>query len=111
MIRPILRRSGPDAKIIPIRAFIVILIGAFKADLFRTNFWGGKGMSETGLFEQVHATMLEAVVGPWGSIFVSFGLIVSVLGAYLAWSLICIKELAPSRAMPCQCSQPDAACV
>jgi arginine:ornithine antiporter/lysine permease len=39
------------------------------------------------------ASVLEAVVGPWGAIFVSVGLIVSVLGAYLAWSLICIEVL------------------
>jgi arginine:ornithine antiporter/lysine permease len=148
------------AKIIPILVFIVILVGAFKADLFRANFWGGEGMS-AGLFEQVRATMLatvfvfigiegasvysryarkrsdvgvattlgfvgvlslmvlvtllpyavleraeigamrqpsmasvlQAVVGPWGSVFVSAGLIVSVLGAYLAWSLICVEVL------------------
>jgi arginine:ornithine antiporter/lysine permease len=34
------------------------------------------------------AGVLEAVVGPWGAKFVSVGLIVSVLGAYLAWSLL-----------------------
>jgi arginine:ornithine antiporter / lysine permease len=34
------------------------------------------------------AGVLEAVVGPWGAKFVSAGLIVSVLGAYLAWSLL-----------------------
>jgi arginine:ornithine antiporter / lysine permease len=149
------------AKIVPILVFIVILIFAFKADLFRANFWGGKGMAVAGLFEQVRATMLvtvfvflgiegasvysryakersdvgvatilgfigvlcllvlvtllpyavleradiagmrqpsmatvlEAVVGHWGAIFVSMGLIVSVLGAYLAWSLICAEVL------------------
>ena len=32
--------------------------------------------------------VLEAVVGQWGAVFVSLGLLVSVLGAYLAWSLI-----------------------
>ncbi|MDW6023130.1 basic amino acid/polyamine antiporter [Mesorhizobium sp. BAC0120] len=148
------------AKVIPILVFIVILVGAFKAGLFRDNFWGGEGMSAS-LSEQVRATMmatvfvfigiegasvysryarkrsdvgvattlgfigvlclmvlvtllpyavleraeigamrqpsmasvLEAVVGPWGSIFVSVGLIVSVLGAYLAWSLICVEVL------------------
>ena len=37
------------------------------------------------------ATVLEAVVGHWGAVFVSLGLIVSVLGAYLAWSLICAE--------------------
>jgi arginine:ornithine antiporter / lysine permease len=149
------------AKIVPILVFILILILAFKADLFRANFWGGEGMPETSLFEQVRATMLvtvfvfigvegasvysryarkrsdvglatmlgfvgvlglmvlvtllcyavltrqdlagmrqpsmasvlQAVVGPWGSVFVSVGLIISVLGAYLAWSLICAEVL------------------
>jgi arginine:ornithine antiporter/lysine permease len=149
------------AKIVPILVFIVILIGAFQADLFGANFWGGEGMPDKGLFDQVRATMLvtvfvflgiegasvysryakershvgvatvlgfllvttlmvlvsllpyavmaraeiagmrqpsmatvlEAVVGPWGAVFVSAGLIVSVLGAYLAWSLICAEVL------------------
>ena len=31
--------------------------------------------------------------GPWGAIFVSVGLIVSVLGAYLAWALICAEVM------------------
>jgi arginine:ornithine antiporter / lysine permease len=148
------------AKIVPILVFILILIFAFKGDLFRANFWGGKGMT-AGLFDQIRATMLvtvfvflgiegasvysryakersdvgvatilgfagvlcllvlvtllpyalleradiagmrqpsmatvlEAVVGHWGAVFVSLGLIVSVLGAYLAWSLICAEVL------------------
>lgn len=49
------------------------------------------------------AAVLEAVVGPWGAIFVSAGLIISVLGAYLAWSLICAEVLfaaAKTRDMP-----------
>jgi arginine:ornithine antiporter / lysine permease len=33
------------------------------------------------------------VVGHWGAVFVSIGLLVSVLGAYLAWSLICAEVL------------------
>jgi arginine:ornithine antiporter/lysine permease len=139
----------------------VILIFAFKADLFSANFWGGEGYADKSLFEQVRATMLvtvfvflgiegasvysryaqkrshvgiatilgfvgvtslmvlvtllpyavlaradiagirqpsmagvlEAVVGHWGAIFISVGLLVSVLGAYLAWSLICAEVL------------------
>ena len=39
------------------------------------------------------ATVLEAVVGHWGAVFVSVGLLISVLGAYLAWSLICAEVL------------------
>jgi arginine:ornithine antiporter/lysine permease len=159
------------AKIVPILVFIAILIGAFNADLFSANFWGGVGMPETSLFAQVRATMLvtvfvfigiegasvysryaqkrsdvgvatilgfigvtglmvlvtllpyavlpraeiaemrqpsmatvfEAVVGHWGAVFVSVGLMVSVLGAYLAWSLICAEVLfaaAKSQDMP-----------
>jgi arginine:ornithine antiporter / lysine permease len=39
------------------------------------------------------AAVLEAVVGHWGAVFISIGLLVSVLGAYLAWSLICAEVL------------------
>lgn len=49
------------------------------------------------------ASALQAVVGPWGSVFVSIGVLVSVLGAYLAWSLICAEVLfaaAKSSDMP-----------
>jgi arginine:ornithine antiporter/lysine permease len=147
------------AKIVPILVFIVLLILAFKLDLFSYNLYGGD--LTTGVFDQVRATMLvtvfvflgiegasvysrfakersdvgratifgfivvttlmvlvtllpyavmqradiagmrqpsmatvlEAVVGHWGAVFVSIGLLVSVLGAYLAWSLICAEVL------------------
>jgi len=49
------------------------------------------------------AGALEAVVGPWGAVFISIGVLVSVLGAYLAWSLICAEVLfaaAKSADMP-----------
>ncbi len=148
------------AKVIPILVFIVILIFAFKADMFRLNIQSAS-VDAGGIVEQVRATMLvtvfvfigiegasvysryakkredvgyatiagfagvtglmvlvsmlpfavlprgdvggmrqpsmaavlESVVGPWGGIFVSIGLIVSVLGAYLAWSLICAEVM------------------
>jgi arginine:ornithine antiporter/lysine permease len=157
------------AKIIPILVFIVLLIFAFKMELFSFNLYGGD--LTNGLFEQVKATMLvtvfvfigiegasvysrfakerkdvgwativgfvgvtglmvmvtllpyavlqradiaglrqpsmagvlESVVGPWGSVFVSVGLLVSVLGAYLAWALICAEVMfaaAKSKDMP-----------
>jgi arginine:ornithine antiporter/lysine permease len=159
------------AKIVPILVFIAILIGVFKSDLFRANFWGGEGMPAASLFHQVRSTMLvtvfvfigiegasnysryarkrsdvgnativgfigvtclmvlvsvlpyavlkradiagirqpsmaavlETVVGHWGAVFVSVGLIVSVLGAYLAWSLMCAEVLytaAKTKDMP-----------
>ncbi len=37
--------------------------------------------------------VLEAAYGTWGSVFVSVGLIVSVLGAYLAWTLMAAEVL------------------
>src|SRR5215467_12286804 len=156
------------AKIVPLILFIIILIFAFKLDLFTSNFYGG-GLG--GIVEQVRATMLvtvfvfigiegasvysryakeradvgtatilgfvgvtslmvlvtmlpyaalarpeiaamrqpsmagvlEAVVGHWGAVFISIGLIVSVLGAYLAWSLIAAEVLysaAKTKDMP-----------
>lgn len=39
------------------------------------------------------AGVLEAVVGPWGAIFVSLGLLISVLGAYLSWVLLAAEIL------------------
>ena len=157
------------AKIVPILTFIVILVFAFKLDLFSYNLYGGD--LTAGIFEQVRATMLvtvfvflgiegasvysrfarkrsdvgratilgfvivtslmvlvtllpyavlqradiagmrqpsmaqvlEAVVGHWGAVFISVGLLVSVQGAYLAWSLICAEVLftaAKTKDMP-----------
>ncbi len=39
------------------------------------------------------AGVLEAGVGTWGLVFVSAGLIISVMGAYLAWSLMSAEVL------------------
>lgn len=188
------------AKILPIIIFIVVLVFAFKGDLFMLNFWGApevaslasvgdlSHLNEYGyaghaalaiaptvesesLFSQVRSTMLvtvfvflgiegasvysryakershvgiatvmgfigvlcllvlitmlsygvmlrpdlaalrqpsmagvlEAIVGRWGAIFISIGLIVSVLGAYLSWSLLAAEVLysaAKSKSMP-----------
>ncbi|MCF3934110.1 basic amino acid/polyamine antiporter [Acuticoccus sp. M5D2P5] len=49
------------------------------------------------------AGALELVVGHWGAVFISIGVLISVLGAYLAWSLICAEVLfaaAKSKDMP-----------
>ncbi|MYW66711.1 amino acid permease [Streptomyces sp. SID8379] len=39
------------------------------------------------------AGVLEEAVGTWGQVFVSVGLIISVLGAYLAWTLMAAEVL------------------
>lgn len=41
-----------------------------------------------GLLQPSVGGVLEAAVGPWGGTFIRIGLIVSVLGAYLAWQLL-----------------------
>ncbi|CND20454.1 arginine/ornithine antiporter [Yersinia frederiksenii] len=49
------------------------------------------------------AGVLEAIVGRWGAIFISVGLIISVMGAYLSWSLLAAEVLfsaAKSNSMP-----------
>ncbi|WON78621.1 amino acid permease [Serratia sp. UGAL515B_01] len=186
------------AKILPIILFVIVLIFAFKADVFALNFWGAPHVAASvgdlshlndygyvghaaaaivptaepeSLFSQVRSTMLvtvfvflgiegasvysryakdrkhvgiatvmgfigvlcllvlitmlsygvmlrpdlaalrqpsmagvlEAIVGRWGAIFISVGLIVSVLGAYLSWSLLAAEVLfsaAKSEIMP-----------
>ena len=49
------------------------------------------------------AGALEVVVGRWGNVFVSIGLLISVLGAYLAWTLFAAEVpfmAAKSNLMP-----------
>jgi arginine:ornithine antiporter/lysine permease len=58
------------------------------------------------------AGVLAAAVGPWGAWFVSIGLVVSVLGAYLAWSLMAAEVLfvaAKDNDMPRFLSRSNAA--
>ena len=39
------------------------------------------------------ASVLESIVGHWGSIFIRVGVVLSVLGAYLAWTLMAAEIL------------------
>ena len=56
-----------------------------------------------GMTQPSMAGVLAAVVGPWGAVFISVGVLVSVLGAYLAWLLICAEVMfaaAKNKDMP-----------
>ncbi len=56
-----------------------------------------------GVTQPSMAAVLESVVGPWGSVLIRVGVIVSVLGAYLAWTLMAAEVLfipAKSEDMP-----------
>ncbi len=39
------------------------------------------------------ATVFESIVGNWGEIFIKIGVVISVLGAYLAWTLMACEVL------------------
>jgi len=57
------------------------------------------------------AGVLEAAVGGWGGVLVSVGLVVSVLGAYLAWTLMAAEVLlvaARDGDLPRFLARPDA---
>ncbi|MDF1632923.1 basic amino acid/polyamine antiporter [Mycoplana sp. MJR14] len=47
----------------------------------------------TALRNPSMAGVLEAVVGPWGAVFVSIGLLISVAGAYISWVLLAAEIL------------------
>jgi arginine:ornithine antiporter / lysine permease len=46
-----------------------------------------------GVSQPSMASVLESIVGPWGSIFIRVGVVVSVLGTYLAWTLMAAEAL------------------
>lgn len=46
-----------------------------------------------GVDQPSMAAVLESIVGTWGSILIRVGVIVSVLGAYLAWTLMAAEVL------------------
>jgi arginine:ornithine antiporter/lysine permease len=39
------------------------------------------------------AGVMEAIVGPWGRVFISVGLLISIAGNYLSWSLLAAEVL------------------
>jgi arginine:ornithine antiporter / lysine permease len=159
------------AKIVPILLFIIIVVFAFKADVFAQNFWGGEDATFASVSSQVRNTMLvtvfvfvgiegasvysryaknrddvgiatitgflgvlcllvfvtmlsygilpraelaalakpsmagvlETIVGHWGKVFISVGLLISVLGNYLSWSLLAaevVHSAAVNHTMP-----------
>ncbi len=46
-----------------------------------------------GVVQPSMASVLESIVGPWGSVFIRVGVVLSVLGAYLAWTLMSAEIL------------------
>jgi arginine:ornithine antiporter/lysine permease len=167
------------AKTVPIGIFIVIVIIAFRGELFALNVWGGEEPGLSTVARQVRDTMLltvfvfvgiegasvysryakdrndvgiatvlgflgvlcllmlvtllsygvlpraelaalanpsmggvmAAVVGPWGLVFIGAGLILSVAGNYLSWTLLAAEVLhsaAKNDTMPLLLGQENA---
>ena len=159
------------AKTVPIGIFIVVVIFAFRSELFALNLWGGEEPGLSTVARQARDTMLltvfvfvgiegasvysryakdrndvgiatvlgflgvlcllmlvtllsygilpraelaalpnpsmagvmAAIVGPWGLVFISAGLVLSVAGNYLSWTLLAAEVLhsaAQNRTMP-----------
>lgn len=64
--------------------------------LVMVNIFSLGVMSQMQLSELTNPSMayvLEYAVGPWGAKFISVGLIISVVGALLAWTLFCAEVL------------------
>ena len=167
------------AKTVPIGTFIVVVIFAFRSELFTLNLWGGEEPGLSTVARQARDTMLltvfvfvgiegasvysryakhrndvgiatvmgflgvlcllmlvtllsygilprtelaalpnpsmagvlEAIVGPWGRVFISLGLILSVAGNYLSWTLLAAEVLhsaAQSQTMPARLGAENA---
>ena len=147
------------AKVVPLLLFVLILLLAFKLDIFTADIWGLKNPDLGSVMNQVRnmmlvtvwvfigiegasifsaraekrsdvgkatvlgfvivllflvlvnvlslgvmtqpelaklqnpsmAAVLEYVVGPWGAVLISVGLIISLLGALLSWVLLCAE--------------------
>lgn len=57
------------------------------------------------------AGVMETIVGPWGRVFVSAGLVLSVAGNYLSWTLLAAEVLhsaAQNRTMPSPLARENA---
>jgi arginine:ornithine antiporter/lysine permease len=110
----IINRVVTIAKLVPIIVFVGLALFALDPKVFADN-WSGNAdvLSVFAIFASVTIVsygilpyseiaqlrqpsmggVLEAAYGTWGKVFVSVGLIISVLGAYLAWTLMAAEVL------------------
>lgn len=84
-------RNRADIGIATVSGFLVVLALLILVTLLS---YGALSRPElAGLRNPSMAGVLEAVVGRWGAIFVSVGLLISVAGAYLSWVLLAAEIL------------------
>ena len=82
------RRDVGRATVIGFTTVLVLLVTV------ATLSYGALSQEElAGLPDNSMASVLEAVVGPWGGAFISIGLCLSVLGAYVSWQMLCAEPI------------------
>lgn len=83
------RRDVGRATVIGFLAVLVLLVSV------STLSYGVLTQEElAALPDNSMASVLEAVVGPWGAALISLGLCLSVLGAYVSWQMLCAEPVA-----------------
>ena len=77
------------------RATVIGFLGVLSVFALVTLLsYGSLSQGELAALDQPSmASVLESIVGHWGSIFIRVGVVLSVLGAYLAWTLMAAEIL------------------
>lgn len=81
------------AKLLPLGAFVALAALAFQLDTFRLDFSGlALGVVPRSELAEMRnpsmAGLMVRLMGSWGEIVIAAGLIVSVCGAYLSWTIM-----------------------
>lgn len=87
------RRAGKRADVgrATVIGFLCVLALLMLVNLLSMGVLGHEKLAH--LHNPSMAFLLEAIVGPWGATLIIIGMIVSVLGALLAWVLLCAEVL------------------
>ncbi|MCF7751700.1 basic amino acid/polyamine antiporter [Bacillus subtilis subsp. subtilis] len=87
------RRAGKRADVgrATVIGFLCVLALLMLVNLLSMGVLGHQQLAH--LHNPSMAFVLEAIVGPWGARLIILGMVVSVLGALLAWVLLCAEVL------------------
>ena len=102
-------RNRRDVGLATVFGFLIVLSLLAMVTLLSYGVLGQEGLAV--LRQPSMAGVLEALVGPWGTLFVSAGLVLAVLGAYLSWVLLAAEALfsaANNKVMPSFLSRENA---
>ncbi|RQH15743.1 basic amino acid/polyamine antiporter [Bradyrhizobium sp. RP6] len=94
-------RRRDDIGIATVTGFLTVLCLLVLVTLLSYGILPRSGLAD--LPTPSMAGVMEAMVGPWGGVFISIALLISILGNYLSWSLLAAEILhsaAIQRTMP-----------